>query len=261
MSLGRPISSRQGELRAVDSLIETIGQREDNRFIKTFNAFARDSAEDLRKTGISPSQETILKHFKRIQSDLEILYRTAGNISAERQFSTLLKSRWKTYSIKQAQQDFDRLLQEFINSQSFDKANEIAQTSIDEVRRILSDGLEEGLSNDEIAKSIGDKFEKELSKSRTTRIVRTETHNALMFANLASTQILNDDLNLGLMKEWVAVEDDRTREDHMIADGQTVPLNGRFTVGPDQMLRPGDPNASPGNVINCRCALAFVPSQ
>lgn len=261
MSLGKPIASRTEELRAVDTLIETIGAREDNRFIKSFNAFARDSAKDLRDTGISPSQETILEHFRRIEVDLKILYRTAGNISAQRQFTRLLKHRWNDHQTKDAQSDFDRLLQQFIDTESFDNANEIAQTSINELRVILSNGLSDGLSNDEIAKSIIDKFEDQLSKSRSIRIVRTETHNALMFANLASTQILDRDLNLGLVKEWVAVEDERTREDHQIADGQTVPLDGLFTVGPDRMERPGDPSASAGNVINCRCSLIFVPSQ
>lgn len=261
MSPRQPIASRREELRAVDTLIETIGQREDRRFVATFNAFARESAEDLRKTGNSPSQETILNHFRRIQEDLKILYRTAGSIAAERQFTRLLKSRWANYTTKQAQDDFDRLLQQFIDVNSFEKANEIAATSIAELRRILADGLGEGLSNDEISKAIIDKFEDQLSLSRTVRIVRTETHNALLFANLASTQILNDDLNLGLRKEWVAVEDERTREDHMIADGQVVGMEDTFSVGPDRMQRPGDPSASAGNVINCRCTLAFVPSQ
>ena len=261
MSLGQPIASRSTELRAVDDLIETIGEREDERFIKAFNAFARDAAKDLRDTGVSPSQETILKHFRRIEEDLKILYLTAGNIAAQRQFSILLKHRWNDYQTKDAQTDFDRLLQEFIDSQSFNRANEIAQSSIDELRVILSDGLGEGLSNDEISKLITDKFRDQLSQSRTIRIVRTETHNALMFANLSSTQILDRDLDLGLMKEWVAVEDERTRDDHVIADGQTVALDGVFTVGPDRMERPGDPTASAGNVINCRCALVFAPSE
>ncbi len=261
MSPRQPIASREEELRAVDTLIDTIGQREDRRFIATFNAFARESAADLRSTGSSPSQETILNHFRRIENDLKLLYRTAGSISAERQFTRLLKSSWETYVTKQPQDEFDRLLQQFIDSNSFEKANEIAATSIEELRLILSQGLGDGLSNDDISRTIVDKFKNQLALSRTIRIVRTETHNALMFANLASTQILNDDLNLGLRKEWVAVEDDRTREDHMIADGQTVGMDDTFLVGPDRMQRPGDPSASAGNVINCRCALAFVPSQ
>lgn len=261
MSLGQPIASRSSELSAVDDLIETIGEREDKRFIKAFNAFARDAAKDLRDTGVSPSQETIIKHFRRIENDLKILYLTAGNIAAQRQFTTLLKHRWNDYQTKDAQTDFDRFLQVFIDSQSFDKANEISETSINDLKFILGDGLEEGLSNEEISQLIIDKFKEQLSESRTTRIVRTETHNALMFANLASTQILDRDLDLGLVKEWVAVEDDRTREDHQIADGQTVPLKELFTVGPDRMERPGDPTASAGNVINCRCALVFAPSE
>lgn len=55
-------------------------------------------------------------------------------------------------------------------------------------------------------------------------------------------------------KTWVsALLPNRTRDAHAAAHGQTVPLRGLFEVGGEHMAFPGDPNASPGNIINCLC--------
>lgn len=58
-------------------------------------------------------------------------------------------------------------------------------------------------------------------------------------------------------KTWVATLDDRTRPSHEVAHGQTVPLNGMFTVGAEEALYPGDPNLSDDEAINCRCTVAY----
>lgn len=55
-------------------------------------------------------------------------------------------------------------------------------------------------------------------------------------------------------KEWVAVLDNRTRESHMLADGQNVPLQEKFLVQGELLKHPGDPSASASNRINCRCS-------
>ena len=76
-----------------------------------------------------------------------------------------------------------------------------------------------------------------------------------------------------LNKRWISVFDYRTR-DFGEGDGIVDEFNHRVmnevTVGPDQLFEvpgkngiaelmtgPGDPGGSPGNVINCRCALVY----
>lgn len=69
-------------------------------------------------------------------------------------------------------------------------------------------------------------------------------------------------------KEWLATEDPRTRKSHRTADGQRVPLSEPFivdivnsegiTTGTEGLKFPGDPLGSAGNVVNCRCSIAFV---
>ena len=46
-------------------------------------------------------------------------------------------------------------------------------------------------------------------------------------------------------------------------NGKTIGFDQRFIVPStksiDAMLHPGDPDASVGNLVNCRCTLVFVP--
>jgi len=60
-------------------------------------------------------------------------------------------------------------------------------------------------------------------------------------------------------KTWDSVGDSHVRDDHLAADGQTVPVNEPFVVGGEQLMFPGDTSlgASAGNVINCRCGSTY----
>jgi hypothetical protein len=60
-----------------------------------------------------------------------------------------------------------------------------------------------------------------------------------------------------MSKEWLATKDDRTRPDHIAADGQQVEMNGKFIVGGVLMDRPGDTSAPAEQTVNCRCALIY----
>ena len=56
-------------------------------------------------------------------------------------------------------------------------------------------------------------------------------------------------------KRWVTMHDDRVRETHAAADGQTVALDEAFIVGGYPMQYPGDRNAPIGETIQCRCVM------
>lgn len=57
-------------------------------------------------------------------------------------------------------------------------------------------------------------------------------------------------------KEWLATADDRTREDHLEADGQVVGVDEPFDVGGEDIMQPGE--GSPEQAINCRCTVLPV---
>lgn len=141
----------------------------------------------------------------------------------------------------------------------------ISETTRDMLYRYLSDGLAEGLTLAEIA----DKIESEvpaLYASRGFTIARTELNRgAGMAVNLAARSYEYE-----TEKTWITAGDHRVRGtmgeekySHKILDG--VKINTFDTTGQplafnngEQITQPGDPNASPGNTINCRCTIALT---
>lgn len=57
-------------------------------------------------------------------------------------------------------------------------------------------------------------------------------------------------------KVWEATLDDRTRHAHRELDGQTVPVNEPFEADGYTIMFPGDPDAAPEMVWNCRCSMS-----
>ena len=86
-------------------------------------------------------------------------------------------------------------------------------------------------------------------KVRSERIARTEvqahTNRAAIEAYRQSTIVEQ--------KMWLATLDDRVRDAHREAHGQTVLLDAKFLVGGEMIDQPGD--GSPENAINC-----FIPT-
>src|ERR1044072_8065808 len=96
------------------------------------------------------------------------------------------------------------------------------------------------------------------STSRAATVARTEIISASNAGALAEVRSVNPDAS----KQWMATHDDRTREWHREADGETVLLDGTFTVGGEELDFPGDPNGRADNTINCRCTMAFhIPKE
>lgn len=100
---------------------------------------------------------------------------------------------------------------------------------------------------------------KHISIVNAKRIIRTESVNA---ANYATNQSAIDVFGKeNLQKEWIATRDNRTRLEHIEADGQIVKMEENFIVGGQKLERPGDPSGSAWNVINCRCTTAPFPIE
>ena len=59
-------------------------------------------------------------------------------------------------------------------------------------------------------------------------------------------------------REWLATQDDRTRDDHAFADGQVRAIDEPFQIGNELLMYPGYGSGSPEETINCRCTLIPV---
>src|SRR5262249_42788761 len=97
---------------------------------------------------------------------------------------------------------------------------------------------------------------------RASVVARTETHAAATFGSIESVREAERQLDVKMLKEWLPTLDDRTRPDHAAMAGSApIPMDEDFLVGGESMDRPGDPGASPEQVINCRCAMAFEEAE
>lgn len=111
------------------------------------------------------------------------------------------------------------------------------------------------LTGEQVNKMVN-RYADSLLKLRGETIGRTE---ALASLHAAQHEALRQLVDTGKVQAdqvkriWDATGDRRTRFDHAVADGESVGLEERFTVGGRAMLYPGDPAGGPGNVINCRC--------
>jgi hypothetical protein len=85
------------------------------------------------------------------------------------------------------------------------------------------------------------------------------TIGALNFGRWESFRaIVEDDPDTAFELMWLATDDKRTRETHVTADGQRVPVGSRFIVGGAELAFPGDPSGPPQEVIQCRCTMLLV---
>jgi hypothetical protein len=124
------------------------------------------------------------------------------------------------------------------------------------LRQFMSDPIFMSAGEKVQAKMLRQKFDY-LADYQARRIVRTEATNA---ANYATEQAaLNLFPGSDMTKTWKSGYDARVRPAHQAANNQVVPFNGKFSVGGESLQRPGDPNGSASNVINCRCSMIVLP--
>lgn len=97
------------------------------------------------------------------------------------------------------------------------------------------------------------------SRKRAEKIATTESTRALSFGGLIGAYMSGVDVD----KVWVTCHDDAVRGEsyrvkfpHTELDLNRASLFGSF-YNNEAIRMPGDPNASPGNIMGCRCSLFF----
>lgn len=123
-----------------------------------------------------------------------------------------------------------------------------------DVRQVLVDGVKSGESIEQIAAKMVQVAG--FTEVQAKRIARTTVHASAESGSIAQLRYVGygDD---EVEKEWLSTHDGRTRETHVFADKQKVPLSGKFTVGSTHLDYPGDPLGAYSEVVNCRCTALF----
>jgi hypothetical protein len=148
---------------------------------------------------------------------------------------------------------------EFIEARAQQLAGQVTDTTYDAIRSELVAGVADGESIDDLAARVRKVFA-HADKTRSVTIARTEVISAYNGAGMKGAEMLPRDVVAGA--EWISTRDARTRDAHASADGQVRMIGEPFEVAGDSLEFPGDPSGRSGNVINCRCAVAFLtPSE
>jgi hypothetical protein len=157
--------------------------------------------------------------------------------------------------------DWTRRMRDYIKFRLGKKITSINAASREVALRIIrakiTRSTEQGWGSDQTAASIREGLRKvapEINTWRALRIARTEVVSA---SNAGSLEGMKE-LNMPFVKYWIATKDARVRDTHLAAEQQS-PINQdeKFRVGDSEMDCPGDMSGDPGEVINCRCAIAF----
>ena len=130
-------------------------------------------------------------------------------------------------------------------------ARSVTDTTWNDLKASLSEGVQAGEGIPALQARVGQVMD-EARSWRTEAIARTEVVGA---SNLGALEGARQS-GVVSTKTWLAALDDRTRDWHVAAHNQVVPLDADFVVGGE---RGQSPHALPSaaNVVNCRCTMTF----
>ncbi len=185
----------------------------------------------------------------------------AGNAGGQAAVNKLLSVAREAYRAREAEEDLeadaegftfnlrDPALKRELAKRGARITGEVTQTMLEKLRDVLAARMyEDGQGPAAIARELETIFPPTYA-NRAETIARTET----LFAQ-ATVQAETFRKNGVVSKQWLAVMDDKTRDDHFDMHGTTVPMDEpfRFPSG-DEIDFPGDPGGEAEQVINCRC--------
>jgi hypothetical protein len=129
-----------------------------------------------------------------------------------------------------------------------EKVGETAQSQLNTALKI---GIDKGESIADLTARVRGVFNS-LSSGEAKRIAMTETSAAYGYARHRAM----DDAGIEL-KSWLTSHGPTVREAHQQAEedyaDNPISINDAFVVDGEELMHPGDPSGSPGNVINCHC--------
>lgn len=232
----------------------------ERKYAKAVNALLKKQfsryANILKVRGLSVAMQQVrlLAFEPELHKLLLTLYKDVGIYFAKWQTLQIKREASKGGQLGQNDQwiaDIIQAFQEHIFNRAILRIND---TTRDRILEILSEGEQQGLSVDEMATQLESD---EITLARAKTIARTETGKA---ANVGR-ELAVKDITFQLSKEWITAGDERVRIAHAAVDGTIIDEDEDFIVDGENMNAPSDPEASPENIINCRCTCAYVPKR
>jgi len=149
-------------------------------------------------------------------------------------------------------EDWVRRVMGYLGIALNDRLDAVTLTTKNRIASVLSAGIQEGASIQDMRARISSDVG---GAVRAERIARTEVISASNLGSIEGARATGLPLN----KTWLATRDERTRDTHDEADGQTVAMDELFNVGGSSLDFPGDwsNNADVAEIIQCRCTTIY----
>ena len=157
------------------------------------------------------------------------------------------------------QQTVRRLIVEQPELMPYYPPERTVQRSIDLAwgKRQISAQLTSGILQGESIQQLADRLQTNIpnmNRDSAIRAARTAVTGA-QNAGRIDSYFRAEEMGVRLKKRWLSTLDGRTRHAHQLLDGQVQPNEKPFQSILGDIMFPGDPNAAPSNVYNCRCTL------
>jgi hypothetical protein len=248
--------NRSLRTQAINSQLWTGGNLDD--ILAGINDIVRQAANDIQRLGLDAHQEAWLAGEARTSALLEIGTQIPGGVhfpdfltSAPRPgFLILPPSRPVVLEAVHRAFTFERIVMVTTEMQQAIRAQVIAgwigQLSPFQVMQNITHIT--GIRNLPGFRELGTTG----ISAKGERIYRTELMSA---QNMAAHDRMVGELTKfpDLQQVWLATGDDRTRDTHIDAHGQVVPVDGFFMVGGAEARYPHDPGLPIRERANCRC--------
>lgn len=154
--------------------------------------------------------------------------------------------------------DFETIISQWLTDNAGLRIISVHKGLLEAIVSVIAQGYEDNISVADITRNLQRQFG--WYKWQALRIARTETTTATNYATVLASQ----NSEWMQVKKWISAQDNRTRRpphsmfDHFDMNGQIVDEFSPFFVGGENIQFPGDPKASAGNVINCRCKVVYL---
>ena len=278
----KEFESKKKEYQSRYKVLNSDADKERRRKIwKTFDARATSIEEPFRKSMIkaftkqnelvNDAIKEAVKNNKDVGTAIENLFNNkmdealkhtlAGafinglTVGAEHGQELLNKKGYKEIS-----DNVRRLFNLWVDNYGLELCRDMNNTTKKKLRKVLAEAVFEGDSIPDKTKKLieaSDGMFEEDKKWRATMIARTESCSTM---NAGANELYKaEGINY---KEWISVQDDRTRDSHLMMDGVVVPITDKFEVPSfgntegGALSYPGDPAGPAGQTVNCRCTEA-----
>jgi HK97 family phage portal protein len=202
-------------------------------------------------------QKALEKNKEKWETFLIKSYTSILEQVGKEQFENLVKSKQpnqiKAGEIVDAFNPYSEILKEYIIKLAGTKVTMVTDWTRQVIGAMILDAKENNLTIDETARAIQKEFE-DFSRYRAYRIARTETQNALGFAQYEAGKQAQEMLGEELTGEWWTSLDDRVRDSHAELHGTRAKLGEPFGNG---LYYAGEytQTENKGENINCRCVI------